>query len=65
MRGHVERCAYNGLEENILALYIFSKAKITEFTLLALEKNVGWFEITMDDVVTIEILDAFHDLLQE
>jgi hypothetical protein len=65
LRGHVERCSNNGFEEGILALHTFRKAKIADFALISPEEDIGWLQITVNDAIIVEVLDALHDLLQE
>ena len=42
----------------------FGKTKIADLALGPLDQNVGRFQIPVDDILVVEILDPLHNLLQ-
>lgn len=65
MRRHVKRRPHNRLQEGILTLNALREAKIANLALTALQKNIGRFEVAMNDVIGAEILDPTQDLPEE
>ena len=65
MRRHIKRRPYDRLQEGILTLNAFSETKIADLALTALQKDIGRFEVAMDDVIGIEIFDSTQDLPEE
>lgn len=62
---HIERSTHDRLQETILAFHAFGEAEVADLTLGALQQDIGGFEVSVDDVISAEVLDATHDLPEE
>ena len=61
---HVKRSAYYRPENRILVLDAFCKPKVAYFTLISFYQNISRFEVSMDYILTVQILNALHYLFE-
>ena len=64
LRRHVQRRPHYRFQNRLLVLYRFGKTKVTYFALSTLDQDIGWFQIPVDDILVVEVLDPLHNLLQ-
>lgn len=66
LRAHVEGSTYNWLENCAVSVVeVSGKAEVADFELAIIDQDIGWFEIPMNNIKFIEVLEAFHDVFEE
>lgn len=64
MRRHVKWCSNYRLHLCIITVQTFGKTKVSELTWPCMKKNVGRFEISMNNSTFVKVFCSFHEVSQ-
>lgn len=63
--GHVEGSAHDGLHHCLLAVEALRESEVAQLAGAVLEEDVGWFEVSVDDAILMQVLGAIHNIPEE
>ena len=63
---HIQRSSHDRLQDSFFAvLEISREAEVTDFECAVGDEDIGWFEVSVDDILVVHILKASEDVPEE